>query len=188
MKHTSKLADHAARQIAGVSLFYPKKNIKDIANIFVCPAIQFNAGVGVAIDKGWIDLDKTTGEVSTTPVFELDFVLSNEVNDIRNLILVSMEQLAVEEADIEDNYLSNFLAGFPSQDIICAVESLIREGKLCKYTLTNQIEIEPTKKQKQKGKKARVETEDYIFYTLPENLSHRWGKKQFADEDRVTLK
>ncbi len=183
MENLNKRMIENAQKIAFIAKTYPEKNIVEISQLFQTSPIEFNAGAWAAQDLGYFtvapdnsvklgDLPEewNFGELTEHLLVELPYAIA---------------KLNAEQADIEEEYLGNWTAGFPAQDVIIVTKLLIEQGKLASYEVKNETVISPNREQRRKGAKPEIVVDTYTFYTLPENVDKRWGEKQFEDPEKL---
>lgn len=148
-----------AHKVAYLVYVYPEKKMTEIINLFQLPPIDINAAIWAAVDLGLISQPTKEGEVKFLKKPDSwDFGADTE--HLIDAVYYCFEKLAQREEDLEENYVSNWLMGYTSQDTLIAIKRLLENKQLAEY------EIED-------GDSA------YTFYTLYENRKKLWGKKQF---------
>lgn len=150
-----------AHKIAFLLEQYPDHNIDKIMSLLQMPPIDINAGVWAAVELKLIsepDLKKGGAVQLLNKPKKWDF--GPNITDLCTNIIYCFNKLALKEQDLEENYLTNWLGGYSSQDTLIAIKLLISEQKLAEY------EIED-------GENA------YTFFTLWDNREQLWGRKQF---------
>lgn len=155
-----------AHKIVHIIKQNPEKKLSEVIALLQMPAIDINAGIWAAEDLGFIsepDKETDTVEILKLPK-KWDF--GPGVKELQEKIMYSFEKLAKREADLEEHYVKNWTAGYPSHDIDIAIETLIKAKKLARYELTDPKDLKST----------------YVFYSLYENGEQMWGAKQFKEE------
>lgn len=154
---------------------YPEKGIKEIAEGFnnMSP-IDFNAACWRAQDEGYLSIDKKTGEVKVLRTPD-KYEFGDSVNHLIQLTPYILGKLAEVEADPEENFYANYVAGYIGFDVVIAVRYMMREGIMASYEVKDTTEMEDGK----------TVTDTYLFYCLPENVEKRWGEKQFKDQEKL---
>jgi len=180
-----------ALKVAFIAQTYPEKNIIEISQVFQTSPIEFNAAAWAAQDLGYFtvapdnsiklgDIPKNWGEL-----YELDEL--DEFGELVEHLMVELpyvlKKLNAEEADIEEEYLGNWAAGFPAQDVIIATKLLLAQKKIASYEVKNETHVKPNREQRRAGVEEKTIVDTYVFYTLPENIDKRWGEKQFEDKE-----
>ena len=174
---------------------YPDKKLTDIdqygnengiAGLYQTSPIEFNAAAWGAVDEGFIKInDDNSVELLKEPK---EYVFSELTEHLMEIIPYTIGKINEKEADIEDEYFGGWTAGYPPQDLIAAVTTLIAEGKLAKYDIVDVDIIKFNREERRKRKDGKTEERvenTYTFYTLPENVEKRWGEKQFKDAKKL---
>lgn len=170
-----------AHKITFIMQQYPDKKLPDLLTLLAMPAVDINSGLWAAEDLGYITQpNKETGELAfkKAPVDGWDF--GQSVKDLQGELLYCMAVLARRQADLEEFFISKWTAGYPVVDVLVAMKSLLVTNRVTEYELQDQRVDE-------KGHKMFEEDENtplmdtYIFYTLPENAAHQWGKLSFKN-------
>lgn len=163
---------------------YKDKTIREVATLLELSAMDINNALWRAEDLGYItvDEDKRTFKVEKLPEWDL----GEEVQFLKEQLTYTFNHMARSEADIEENYLSNMTRGYAAQDLTIAVKQLLAEGVITTYDLTNTTEMpNKSKKARGRGEPGETVTDTYTFFCLTENAGKEWGRKQFANQDRV---
>lgn len=160
-----------AQKFAYLIKAYPEKTVPDVISLFQMGPIDINTAIWAAIDLGYIaDMDQETRRTSIKQLPKTwDF--GQEEADLQFALEYAFTKINAEEKDMEENYLNNWVGGYPAEDALIAMKRLLETGVLHEY----QIED---------GDNA------YIFYTLKKNAGKNWGTKQFKEnpltgEDQV---
>ncbi len=156
---TSKIVQNA-NKFAYLIKAYPEKKVPEIINMFRLAPIDINCAIWAAVELKFIremDPETSFSEIITAPK-TWDF--GPDEADLEDSLTYAFEKLNAQEKDIEENYLTNWVAGYSPQDTLIAVKRLIEDKVLHEY------EIED-------GENA------YIFYTLYKHKGKNWGAKQF---------
>lgn len=157
---------------------YPKKTIMEIINFFQLPPVHINAAIWKAEDMGYISkADSETGMVEILSAPE-PFEFGDTTNELMELLKYCFQKLSVDEKDLEENYLNQWLAGYGSHDHIVAMKYLLNTGVLAEYTVDDTQMDEKGRPVLDKKTKEPVVNE-YVFYTLAGNEDHRWGERRF---------
>lgn len=154
-----------ANKVAYLIQQYPDRSLPEIINLLELPGVEINTAIWYATELGWIsEPDKDEGAVRFLEAPKDGWRFGPRIEQLKDMLVYSFEKLAKKEQDLEENYLSNWTAGYTTQDTMIAVRSLIKEDKLL----------------------ADYEVEDgenkYTFYTLEKNREQEWGRKQFKKE------
>lgn len=150
---------------------YPEKKVGEIIAMFQLSPVDVNCALWLALEKECIKVHESTEknnktgkdepvqrfEVLKTPA-EWDF--GDNEKELEEAITYAFQKLNADEKDMEENYLSHWITGYPNQDILIAMKRLLETKVLHEY------EIEDGEN-------------TYIFYTLYENRDKVWGQKQF---------
>lgn len=168
-----------AHKIAFVMKHYPEKKLPDMITLLELPAIDINSAIWLAEAKGYIshpDQEKGMLQYLADPEDGWDF--GQPVNDLRMSIVFCLATLASKETDLEEFFISKWTMGYPVIDVLVSMKSLLVEGTLGEYEIKDHRVDE-------KGNQMFAEDEvtpimdNYIFYTLAENVDKRWGEKDF---------
>lgn len=169
-------------KIAYIATLNRTKPINHISQMFSIKPLNFNVAAWTAEDEGLIKVSRKTALIKeVNPPKEWDF--GPEVPELKKNVLYTFKKLGAEEGDLEDNQFGFWVSDYRPEDVYIAVKSLIEEGKLASYVLTNTHTL-PAKGKK--GSAVEVVKDDYTFYTLPENVGKKWGKKQFPNQKLVS--
>ena len=183
MKDLNKRMIENAQKVAFIAKTYPEKNIVEVSQMFQTSPIEFNAGAWAAQDLGYIEVDKEG--VVTIKDLPSEWSFGDLIEHLMVELPFTIGKLNINQADIEDEYLTSWCAGFPAQDVIIATKLLLEQGKLASYEVKNETKIEPNREQRRKGAEKKTIVDTYTFYTLPENADKRWGEKQFIDPEQL---
>lgn len=140
---------------------YPEKSATDLIALLQMAPIDINTSIWAAVELGYIsEMDQETKH------FELmkhpDWEFGPEIEYLEEALTYAFEKINADEKDMEENYLANWLAGYPAHDTLIAVKHLLADEILHEY----QIEDGEN---------------NYIFYTLKRNAGKNWGAKQFKE-------
>jgi hypothetical protein len=155
-----------AIKVAYLAEVYEKKSLKEIVELFQLPILDKNCAIWRASDLGFISFDEKTYTYKTLkPIYLSHFYEIPSVLQLVEDILYILKKLSKHKSDIEETTLTQWLQGYPPQDVLIAIQLLLRENirgdKLIScYSLKD-------------------DGNDYTFYTLTQNLKKAWGKKQF---------
>lgn len=139
---------------------YPDHTLGQIIELLGMPAININTAIWYAQEQGWIsEPDEETGKVTLLNE-PTTWEFGDSTNNLEAMLVYSFNQLVKKETDLEETYLSNWTAGYPSHDVLIALKDLENQGILVQY----QLEDGENK---------------YVFFTLAENRDKLWGQKQF---------
>lgn len=172
---------NTAHKITFIMQQYPEKKLPDLLTLLAMPAVDINSGLWAAEDLGYITQpNKKTGELAfkSEPADGWDF--GQSVSDLKGALVYCMGVLARRQSDLEEFFISKWTAGYPVVDVLVAMKSLLVNGHVVEYELQDQ-------RRDEKGHVMFAEDENtplmdnYIFYTLPENAAHQWGKLSFKN-------
>lgn len=184
MEGLNKRMIENAMKVAFIAKTYPEKNIVEVSQLFQTSPIEFNAAAWAAQDLGYFTV-APDNSIKLGDIPE-DW---DEFGELVGHLLVELpyaiKKLNQEEADIEEEYLGQWTAGFPAQDVIIATKLLVAQGKIASYEVKNETHIKPNREQRRAGAEEKTIVDTYVFYTLPENLEKRWGEKQFIDPEQL---
>lgn len=152
-----------ANKLAFLIKVFPEKKVEEILDLLQMPPIQSNAGIWLAQELGWLSevQDAKISFVAAPDKWEFGDITENLIDQIE----YCFKHLAHDETDLEEKWLTDWLTGYPPQEILIAMHYLLDERVLSEYEIVDH------------NKKLGDST--YKFYTLFENLEQRWGKKQF---------
>lgn len=159
---TTKMLENA-NKVAYLVEQYPEHKISQTIALLAMPSIEINTAIWAATELNFITApDKATEKVAlATPPETWQF--GHEVEDLRETLLYSFEQIAKKEIDLEEYQLSEWTSGYPSHDIIIAMKLLLNSKQLHEYVLEDG-------------------ENNYTFYTLYENRDKLWGRKAFKKD------
>lgn len=146
---------------------YPKKKLLELTQLMAKPGIDVNLAIWHAVDQGWIvdpsqnEKDDEFAHLGEIQPETWDF--GPGVAELKAKILLAFHTLEAKETDLQWEFLSNWLMGYAPRDVMIALRSMLADGTLAKYSLTDPED----------------EKSVYDFYTLPENRQHLWGAKSF---------
>lgn len=157
---TSQRMFQNANKIAYLVQQYPEHKLTEIIGLLQMPAIEINTAIWRATEEGFIsEPDKDNGTIELLKAPETwDF--GTTVNDIKDMLLYSFAELSKKETDLEENYLSQWTAGYPTHDILIATRHLLETKELAQYMIEDKDST-------------------YTFFTLYENRDKLWGRQQF---------
>lgn len=183
MKDLNKRMIENAQKVAFIAKTYPEKNIVEVSQMFQTSPIEFNAAAWAAQDLGYFTVapDNSIKLGDLPEVWELGELVDHLMTELP----YALKKLNSEQADIEEEYLGQWTAGFPAQDVIIVTKLLLAEGKIASYEVKNETHINPNREQRRAGAEKKTIVDTYIFYTLPENADKRWGEKQFIDPEQL---
>lgn len=164
MMITKKMLENA-HKITYLVTQYPKHTMPEIIALLQMPAIDINTAFWAAQDMDYIAEPTKDGSlVLKYPPEVYDF--GETVPELKEALLYCFTMLAKEEVDLEENYLSQWVTGYTTQDVTVAMKLLLNERKLAEYTISDG-------------------ENNYTFYTLFENLEQEWGRKQFKKPPKI---
>lgn len=154
---------------------YPEKNIQEVAaGLAGMSPIDFNGACWRAQDEGWLSIDTKTGEVKVLGTPD-KWQFGDAIDHLIAITPYILTQLAKVEADPEENFYANYTSGYVGYDVVIAVRWMMKNGIMSSYTIKDTTTMED-------GSKV---TDEYLFYTLPENVDKRWGEQQFKDQEKL---
>lgn len=184
MEKLNKRIIENAMKVAYLAKLHPEMNIVEVSQLFQTSPIEFNVAAWAAQDLEYFT-------VAPDNSIKLGDIPDDwdEFGELVGHLMVELPyafgKLNAEEADMESEYLNQWTAGFPSQDVEIAIDLLKKQGIIASYEVKNKTEIRPNREQRRKGAKNEDIIDTYTFYTLPENLEKRWGEKQFDDPEKL---
>lgn len=166
-----------AQKIAFIVQNYPDHKLPDVMKLLQMSAIDINSALWYAQEAGYIgEPDTETGEIELKAPPET-YEFGQAVTDLQEALVFCFGILARRERDLEETYLTEWLKGYTTQDVLVAVKDLLNKKVLAEY------EIQDPQLDK-KGKPTLDENNDpvinlYTFFTLFENGEQLWGAKEF---------
>lgn len=171
---TTKILENA-HKVTYLVKTYPKKTFKDvldekgqvidngIVSLLAMPAIDINSAIWCAQGYGW--LGEPDPETDIMPLLgePSEWKFGDSLDRLKETILYAFSELAKKETDLEEFHITQWLAGYPTQDMLIAMKHLLETKHLAEYELTDP-----------KDKKST-----YKFYSLFENGEQMWGRKSF---------
>lgn len=159
---------HNANKVGFIVQQYPEHKLAEVIKLMAMPAIDINTAIWAAEELGFIGKpDRETGNLEFLVAPERwDF--GPEVTDLQEALVYSFTELAKVEKDLEENYMSSWTQGYPTQDVLVAVKQLLVDRVLAEYEI-NDVDETGT-------------DNVYIFYTLFENSEQLWGRKEFKKD------
>ena len=180
---------------------FPSKRIGEVAGMLRVSPLDLNNAIWRAQDMGFFTVDEVEqneelsaeqqaeenllGGAVTIHEIPDEWDLGPEIEQLKQEIIFTFKRLARQEADVEENYYDNLTAGYPPYQVKIATKMLLNDKVLSKYEIKDQVEVQLSKKKKGKGQKPEIREEIYTFFTLWENNEHRWGAKQFKNQDQL---
>lgn len=162
-----------AQKVSYIVSKFPELSFGDIMELVQLPSLDIDAALWRAQDMGWIEVDKKKEFIRLIEIPRFSF--GEEVEGIKDRILYAFKKLGELESDMDDFTLGKWLLGFVARDAVIALKQCLDDGTLCSYTIIDS------------GNKKEGDNE-YTFYTLPENLDKKWGKKQFKNQRKLRVK
>lgn len=156
---------HNANKISYLFQQFPKHTPTEILALLQMPPVDANAAMWYAQELGWIsDLDKKKDKIKVLSAPESwDFGPLEDT--LEDTLVYCFKQIAKNETDLDEKFLSDWTAGYPAHDVIIAMKRLLNDKVLFEYLLFD-IDKDGTENQ-------------YKFFTLYENKDKQWGKKNF---------
>lgn len=153
-----------ANKLAFLVKEFPDKNVTDLLDIVQMPPVQSNAGFWLAQELGWVS-DVKDGKITFIKAPE-KWEFGDVTEGLIDQIQYCFGRLAKDETDLEEKWLTDWLTGYPPQEILIAMHYLLDQRVLAEYEITDKANS--------------VGPSTYKFYTLFENLEQQWGRKQFS--------
>lgn len=173
----SQKASENAQKIAFIKQNYPDHRLTDIMGVLQMPAIDINTALWAAQDLGYIgEPNPETGEIELLSPPET-YELGQTITDLQTDLIFCFHELAKKERDLEETYLTQWVTGYTTQDVLVAMKDLLNKKVLAEYEIHDpQLD--------KKGKPTLDENKQpviniYTFYTLYENGEQLWGSKEF---------
>lgn len=153
-----------ARQIALVKQLHPEWTISEIARYIYLPQVFIINGLYKGVDMELFTWDRKKDQIELTSTdWYGGCTLGTDIDALAEAFLTLVQYNNNREEDIALDKLASWCTGINPMGQELAVFKLGIQKKLTSYKL-----IDP------KDKKS-----EYEFITLPENLEHQWGWKQF---------
>lgn len=150
-------------------------NLQNLAKTFTnMGPIDFNAACWRAQDEGYLFIDKKTGKVDVLKVPD-EWQFDATIDHLTTVTPYVLSKLAEVEADPEENFFANYVSGYVPLDVMISIRYMLLKDMIATYEVKDVSENE-------NGEKV---TETYLFYSLPENASKRWGEQQFKDQEKL---
>lgn len=150
-----------ANKVAYLIQQYPDRSLPEIIGVMQLPGVEINTAIWLATELGWIsEPDKDEGAVRFLSEPKDGFQFGDRLEQLKEMLVYSFEKLAKKEQDLEENYLSNWTAGYPGHDVMIAMRQLLNDKDLAEYVVEDG-------------------ENKYTFYTLAKNREQEWGRKQF---------
>lgn len=145
---------------------YPEKSLLEILKMCQMPSIDMNNALWAAqaLKYMW-EPDKETGKLKlrTTPD---KWEFGETETNLEEAIIYALKQTAKSETDLEEHYLNQYIGGYFTHDQFIAIRHLVSTGKITEYEIVDGDDSENV----------------YLFYSLPKNAHHKWGRKQFKKD------
>lgn len=158
---SSKIKKNAEKLVFLASQ-YPDHTFNQLLAMFQLPAIDVNTAIWYAVESGWLEDPKATGMDKTVKVLKRVPVNDKDVTELEDMIVYGFSKLEDIESDMEENYLTNWLMGYPTHDIFIAMKRLEGRKIIATYDIKDGDSV-------------------YTFFTLYWNLDKRWGEKQYRE-------
>lgn len=155
-----------AHKFALLAKMYPDKPLEEILKLWTnTPGVDINTAIWHAVTLGLVQ-DPVAGKPVVFVTAPDQWEFGQAVEDLRFELMYALHKMAEKEQDMDENFLGNWTLGYMPHDIMIAVDSLLDEKKLTRYTLTDPNDLKST----------------YTFYTLYENGEQMWGRKFFKEQ------
>jgi hypothetical protein len=162
MENTTMIEN--ANKLAYLKKLYPELETDELLKLMQVSGAEKNAAIWLGQELGFLSTDVSKNEIELgTPPEVWQF--GKDVEILQQVIHYCFEQLAKRETDLDEHFLTDWLAGYPPQNSLVAVGQLVEDRVLFEYELTDD--------NPKTGKSV------YKFYTLFENSEMQWGKKNF---------
>lgn len=147
---------------------YPKKPLIELTNLMAMPGIDVNLAIWHAVDQGWIadpskNDDPKDQFVHLGEMTPAEWEFGPTIVDLEAKLLLSFDTLSGKETDLQWEFLSEWLVGYPARDVMIVLKKMLADGTLEHYFVADPEDPESV----------------YEFYTLPENRKYLWGGKSF---------
>lgn len=164
-----------ARIIAELARLFPSEPLSSIHGVLDMPIIDKNnamwygQGAGLIAEHSRKQTDPIVS-LSPEPLWDAD------VERLKNDILYAMRQVSIDEGDMSEGQLTEWLMGNKGHFVAISLRQLIESKQIIPYTITEHMKMG-------KGMKSA----HHVFYTLAENKGKDWGTKQFKDASTLTI-
>lgn len=182
MSMTTKIRENA-NKVGFIVEQYPEHKLPDVLKLLQMPPIDINTAIWAAEKLGFIGKPNAeTGEIPRGEV-PANWEFGSDVEDLKSTLVFSFTELGKREKDLTEEYLSTWLSGYPTQDKLVAMKSLLNDRVLAEYNIDDpQLDDKGEPTYDEDGKPV---INVYTFYTLFENGENLWGRKDFK-KDPVT--
>lgn len=157
---------------------YPTKTIQGVGKLFHLSVLDLNAAIWRAQDYNYLTVNEDSKFTVDRVPDKWEF--GTEVETVMENVTYTLTRLAKEEADLLEIYLNNWAEGISPHDYLVAMKKLLSDRVIASYEIKDTVPVKGTV-----GKKGKTREEIYTFYTLFENLEHRWGTKQFKNQESL---
>lgn len=171
-----------ACKFAKIVSYYPEYSLEELLGMMQMPPIDVNTSIWKAEELQLVVIDgekqkATLGEKSVSLVW------SEPIPTIKARMIYAFEQINSREADMEEEVLRAWFAGYPIHDVIISYKELVEAGVLSAYKL-----LDTAPEPEVAGGDGKTPGENvYTYYTLAGNEQFAWGKKQFKDPSKVEV-
>ncbi len=143
---------------------YPEHTMGQIIELLQMPSIDINSAIWMAIEEGFItEPDKDNNGAVTLLNVPILWEFGQTVKELETALMFCFKKLATKQTDLEENYLSQWTAGYSSHDTLIALRQLILLEELAQYTIEDGENV-------------------YTFFTLYKNRAKAWGRSQFKKD------
>lgn len=155
---------------------YPDETAENIIKLVQLPQVDVNAAIWLAQELKFlkaklVDERMVVGKIPETWQF------GKAETQIEDTLTYCFRRLAKDETDLDEKFLTDWLAGYPTHDTLVAVKHLVEDRVIAEYKLFDPAINESGEPMIDKDKKPVLN--EYLFYTLFENSEMQWGKKNF---------
>lgn len=176
-------------QIVWLMNEFPGETINEFAKNFLAPEMPIyhvNLTIWQARDLGYIVIDDPEFDGSGT--YKVDRVpdewhFGAKTEELLETLPYFLKQLNAEESDIAEGQLQSWMIPFYTRyEYGIALRKLTNDNVVATYEIKVVHRKGAGNKGRKRGKEDKIFEDKYVYYTLPENLEQKWGKKQHPDQ------
>lgn len=156
--------DQILKQLMRASQLHPDFTVSEIAeHLGFPPLFIINA---LALGEESDALQRILEDDKIIVAEHAGFDYGDDITRLREEIMQLIQAQNAKETDVETGLVARWLTGVRPLSVELALDAIVKDGQLASYDLADP-----------KDKKSV-----YTFLTMPENLEHKWGVKQFKDQ------
>lgn len=185
MKFNDRVTQNA-HKIHFIASVYQENNLVTLSQYFQIPPIEFNAAAWAGKEMGLFEIDDQNNITLASAPEKYQF--GELVDHLLDIIPFTIGKINETEAVLEETFLQNWMAGFPEQDQVVAIKTLVQDKKIATKQIVDKDVVPLNREQRRKrkdGKTEEVIESTYTFYTLFENADKDWHEKQFREANKT---